>query len=431
MVLINYLNKIAVQGQKALGQLGQYGRKLALPMGSVAKGTGTIALVLFLTGSSQPQEDLDKNYIITASLYNEHFESVNPAAESKIAAYLKNKSLSELVDNGVISRIDMRDFALPLGVHGSKKAPFSYQQGMIAMWNYKVVKNKIDVNRPALRNYLDALKLKAVERMNTDPRPMNLDTYRATVLKPVLDSIRIYHQRMLPRYSPERRAFMNIFMENFTANVLLGYNIHELIPATHFTGSQGELPVNPIFKTYYFDRLLQEGGSTFISYFPARHDTMLSFGPFQFTNIAFKDIQKNEILTRDFKVFGSVEELRTIEDHALAAVLFAYNNWERLSVRLNLNRGELLTRFNRQYYESGSEARRNFRIFVAGMTATMHHLPSRAMGILVRRIAAGESVQNLYINYLPAQDATPLRMYYRSAAEAYLYAKVHDKLFKG
>ncbi|GAA4418472.1 hypothetical protein GCM10023187_51910 [Nibrella viscosa] len=385
----------------------------------------TVATLLVGVHISAVQKNGPKDYLITTPIYNERFESINPAAEVEMAAYLKGKNLEYLITDGVISRVDMRDFALPLGVHGNDSL-LSYQRGMQAMWVDKLKRNAVVLSRkPELKNELDALMAEAMNRFQEGSARMNLDTYRAMVLKPVLDTIRAYHQQMQPLYSPERRRFMDLLVANMSANVLLGYSIHELIPPTHFTETKEKLPVNPLFKTFYFDRMLQEAGTEFISYFPARYDPLLSFGPYQFTNIALRDIQSNPRLVASFKVYESTKDLTTIQDHALAAAIFTYNNWERFSMLLN-SRG-VLKKFNDEFADNIDT--RNLRIFIAGMTACLHHQPPVSMNLLAKKISESDNLSTLYYTCLAKEDNAQLAKVYRSAAEAYLFLKVHDTVF--
>ncbi|GAB3959084.1 hypothetical protein GCM10028805_54520 [Spirosoma harenae] len=375
---------------------------------------------------SEAQNRLDRNLIITTPIYNDAFGSINPSAEITISNYLKGKSLSDLVNAVIIDRTDinMRDFALPLGVFTNVN-PISFQQGMKDMWSYK--KRNYLARDPNLQIDIDTVAARADQAVSAYLTTMDLNTYRDKVLKPAIDSLRVYHQQLQPKYSPDRRLFMDIIVEQLSANMLLCYNIHEMLPPWYFSKETGRVAVNPIFKIYYFDRILQEAGCEFISYFPARNDTQLSFGPYQFTNTALEGIWHNKRLSNSFRVFTTTKELKTTEQHALAAVLLAYHNWEMLS--MSLKNANLLTSFNEQFQFANFDMQRNLRIFMAGITACMHHMPAPARRIFVNRMGNNGNLSSMHMDWIKKEDDAQLYKVYHSSAEVYLFLKVYDKLF--
>lgn len=74
------------------------------------------------------------------------------------------------------------------------------------------------------------------------------------------------HDSIRPLYSDQRREFMDLISYNLTPNVLIGFNLQELLPPHYQSGYGPMKPVNPLFKAFFFDRLLQEGGLELVSY---------------------------------------------------------------------------------------------------------------------------------------------------------------------
>ena len=223
---------------------------------------------------------------------------------------------------------------------------------------------------------------------------------------------------------------MDLFISHFSPNVMLGYNLQELIPPTHMV--KGKIyNINPLFKAYFIDRLLQEAGIGIIQGYPARYDALLSYGPFQMTDLALKGIKERKRLFDEFKVYQSMSDLKSIQDHANAAAFFAYYNWEVLSGSLQAN--DLLKPFN-NYFVNEEQDRlngvkeRQIKILIAGLTACLHHQPAKSRRMMRELLASG-SLENIHYRILEMDAAgKQLRKYYRSAAEAYLIMKVYHKL---
>ena len=388
-----------------------------------------LLLLLFISSLTLlAQESPTKDYLLATAIYDATFNSIDAAAELKISDYLKTKSLTNLVDSGIISREDMMGFALPLGVYKNED-PLDYYNGMFAMWQAKAYQMKktnsrIDVN-------IMATAFEALTAMRQPTWKMDLLTYRADVLVPAKDSLSALHLQMQPLYSAKRKIFMDLIVANLSANILLAYNIQEMTPPTHMLADRRIKDINPLFKAFYLDRLLQEAGCEFVAYFPARYDAVNSFGPFQFTNIALSDILKNTRLVKEFKLFEDMSALKGVEDHALAAAFFAYDNWERLSYVLNS--AGLLDDFNSYFedYNSDEDKKRQLRIFIAGVTACMHHHPPNTFLIVKNYLKkVGSNLDALYYEMMAESGNSQLQKYYRSSAEAYLMLKLYGALMR-
>jgi len=363
--------------------------------------------------------------LITAVIYNDTLGSANETTELWISKNLKGKTLKNLVEQNIISREDMRDLALPLGVFKNAEE-VNFTRGMIDMWKMKAA----HINRKS--NTADAdilmLALLGIEKNLSPEGQMTLLKYRDSLISPATRKLKVLHAGIRKMYSPERAVFMDLITENLSPNVILGFNIQELLPPMHMLENGKIRPVNPIFKTYYFDRLLREAGVEFIHYFPSRYDQINSYGPFQITSMAVADIQANNRLTSDFKLYKSMDNLKTIEDHILLATLFAYSNWERLSYLLSSDGN--LERFNDYFkdYAKDEQKTRTLRLFISGMTACMHHDPPATWKMVRNYLKEAETLDKIHYECIAQQGGKQLRKYYKSSVEAYLIMKVYHEL---
>jgi hypothetical protein len=387
----------------------------------------SLFLIIFLNSFSFAQRN-ERDSLLSTPIYDEMLNAINSSAEEDISRRLSKMSLKDLVDREIISRKDMEGLALPLGVY-KKTGNIDFAAGIYDMWMSKA-RNAQKSSSGKIEASAMITAIEAIELFrNNKTTKSDIRNYRNTVLVPACDTMRKLHAEMQRLYSSERLTFMNLIADNLSANILLGYNIQEMMPPTHMTAKRQIVDVNPIFKVYYFDRLLQEAGYEFICYFPARYDGLHSLGPFQFTDIALKDIKVNSRLIDKFKIFGKTTDLKTIDDHALAAVLFAYSNWERLSYILKTE--GLLKNFNAFFtdFDTNSEKRRILRIFIAGLTACMHHNPPDSFEAIKKYLKQNQDLSKMHYSWISKTDSKQLYKYYRSAAEAYLILKVYDKLF--
>lgn len=387
----------------------------------------SLILTAFLYTLSFAQSN-ERDSLLSTPIYDELLNSINSNAEEDISRRLSKMSLKDLVDREIISRKDMEGLALPLGIY-KKSGNIDFATGIYDMWMAKA-RNAQKSSSGKIEASAMITAIEAIELFrNANTIKSDIRKYRNTVLVPACDTMRKLHSEMQRLYSSDRLTFMNLIASNLSANILLGYNIQEMMPPTHMTEKRKIVDVNPIFKVYYFDRLLQEAGYEFICYFPARYDALHSLGPFQFTDIALKDINVNSRLVDKFKIFGKTTDLKTIDDHALAAAFFAYGNWERLSYILKTE--GLLKNFNAFFadLETNDEKRRILRIFIAGVTACMHHNPPQSFDAIKKYLKQNQDLSMMHHSWISKTDSKQLYKYYRSAAEAYLILKVYDKLF--
>lgn len=367
----------------------------------------------------------EKDSLITAVIYNDTLGSPNEATELWVSNKLKGKTLKNMVDENIISREDMRDLALPLGVFKNKES-VNFTKGMIDMWKMKAA----HINRKS--NTADAdvlvLALKGIENNLSPTGQMTLLVYRDSLISPATKRLKVLHKEIKKMYSDDRAAFMDLIAENLSPNVILGFNIQELLPPTHMLANGKIKSVNPIFKAYFFDRLLVEAGVEFIHYFPSRYDQINSYGPFQITGVAVADIQANTRLTNSFKLYKNMGDLKTVEDHILLATLFAYNNWERLSYLMSLDGS--LTTFNEYFkdYSKDEQKTRILRLFISGMTACMHHDPPATWKVIRNYLKEAKTLDKLHYECISEQGGKQLRKYYKSSVEAYLIMKVYHEL---
>lgn len=375
------------------------------------------------TNIQYPEADADA--LLVQPFYTEGFESLPNEPELWVAARLFKLDMQAMVDQNIIHRDDMKGLALPLGIHNRPQHFVDFSQGMLDMWREKA---EFVARKNAKVSALTMLKaLDFVEIARNRATRSTIREYRSEVLSPALEKIKAIHQQKKDAFSDDRRVFMDIFLDNFSPNVMLGYNIQELIPPTHMVKGK-ILSINPLFKAYYIDRMLQEGGIEILEGFPARFDALLSHGPFQMTNLALDGINENKRLFDEFKLFKAVEDLNNIHDHALVAAIFAYYNWEMLSYSLKAS-GKI-DAFNQYFanYATDELLQRKLRILIAGITACMHHQPARSRRMMTQVIAGGD-FEGIHHQILVTDAADKqLIKYYRSAAEAYLLMKVYHTM---
>ena len=238
----------------------------------------TIIIIYICISTSLHAQTSIKDSLITATIYNDTLGSVNEKTEKWIATHLLNKTLKKLVDEDRISREDMLGLALPLGVFKNKDS-INFCKGMIDMWKMKAMRIK-KKTKSSDKDIL-ILALKGIEANLQAQNQINLRKYRDSLISPSVSQIKALHKSIRPLYSDERAKFMDYIADNLSANVILGFNIQELLPPKHMLKNGKIKPINPIFKAWYFDRLLQEAGTEFIHYYPARYDVINSYGPFQ------------------------------------------------------------------------------------------------------------------------------------------------------
>ena len=384
---------------------------------------------IFILFAQNDKKMSENNELLVRPIYDNEFNSLSKHPAKKIAKKLFQKDLNTLVFDSIISRSNMMGLALPLGIHNSQKIDsISLIKGMCDMWQQKVKfaqkRNKLLPNDIALTSYHFINKV-----ILSQDSLVDLRSYRKGVIeKAVNETKEIYTKRLANSPSnSEKRKFMNMFMDVLSPNILLAYNIQEILPPKHMIDNQ-LYDINSLFKVYYFDQLLQKGSYAFLEGFPARYDTLLSFGPFQMTDISLKGISENTRVFDEFKVYKSMKDLKNIDDHPKAATYFAYCNWDYLASSLDAE--NLLKPFNEYFqdYQKDEEKLRKLRILVAGLTSCMHH-SSAVTRRMLRESVEAKNFENIHYQILETASANKqLKKYYRSSAEAYLILKVYQEL---
>jgi len=378
----------------------------------------------------------DPQQFLTYELYDEYYRLLPGNPDEVLGVQLSGLRLNDMVRKGIIRRGDMRGLALPIGIHLNTR-PVSFTRGMQMMWQAKAdFAARRELELPA---EVKAVSRRARARLEKSNRYMSLRMYRDSVITPAITQVQTLHKRLrLYHKRRDTQEFMDRFIEQFAPNMLLGFNLQELLPPR--VGLRNEW-INPLFKAYYYDRLLQEGGLAFVEGFPAQHDTQLSFGPFQMTPIALEEIQEKIRSVPAARGFRTMVDLVTAKDHALAAAIYAYHNWEKLAFFLRDYGG--LTHVNRYFRDSSgpTEKRRMLRILMAGTTAAMHHnspVTRNAFQAYAKRHTDLGRMYRSYISWGRENEILnsglnrldQINKYYRSSAEAYVLMKSYHRLIK-
>ncbi len=347
--------------------------------------------------------------LLTNKIYTSKYNSLTNA-DTDIAKILYGLTLQEAVDRGFITQ-KMSSLALPIGIMDIQSGylKVDYLRGMEDMWNHKK-----GINR---KKYLGKLRDRFVKKVSLGTHKSSLRRYRNEEITYSTDLIKRLLYKKGSTYSPQKQKFMQIIVDDLTQNVLLGYNIQELLPPAY-----KNIQINPVFKAYYLDRLLKEGGKGFIEGFPARYDSLASFGPFQMTNIAMVEVVKlNKYLNKVDKLPNNVIKFKNLQHHTDASAVFAYYNWELMANTMKTF--GVIEKFN---YTFPLLSRKNRQIFVAGITACMHHLPTASRNLTAKYIKNSGSLDNLHymVRRKGFEEKFQLQKYYDSAAESYLLLKV-------
>jgi hypothetical protein len=387
---------------------------------------GILFALIFLHGqkfvhSQSPERD----YLLTEPIYNDTFAVINSKTEDSISSRLMGKTLNTWLADSFLTRDNMRDFTLPLGVFKQEDS-VNYTRGMLQLWKAKAYFIKRRSEQMQTKIFLTGMQ--ACEVNLTAQDTMSLQQYRQNIIIPAQNELQKMHAGIEPLYSHERAKFMKLIMENLTPNVLIGYSIQELLPPTHMLADGTIKAINPLFKICYFDRLLREAGTEFLRYYPSRFDGLLSYGPYQLTPIALEDIQTNHRLTKAFKKYKNFDSLKSIEDHVAVSAIFAYNNWERLSYLLQSD--STIHKFNAYFSDNTDDAekKRKLQILTAGITACMHHHPPATNAMLRAFLNETDDLSRIHYECIKTKGNRQLQKYYRSSAEAFLLMKVYHLL---
>jgi len=358
---------------------------------------------------------LNEFELLTNKIYTSKYISLKDA-DTNIAEVLYPLTLQEAVNKGYITK-NMSSLALPVGIMDIEEGflKVDYLRGMEDMWNYKK-----GIDR---KEHLKKLRERFVNKFKLHSTKTSLRQYRSEEITYSTDLIKRLLYKKKSTYTPQKANFMQIIIDNLTQNVLLGYNIQELLPPAY-----KNIQINPVFKAYYLDRLFKEAGKEFIEGFPARYDTLASFGPFQMTNIAMGGVVRlNKYLNKVDKLPSYVQDFKHLQHHTDASAVFAYYNWELMAN--TMAKFGVIDKFN---YAFPLLSRKNRQIFVAGITACMHHLPTATRNLTAKYIKNSGSLNNLHymVRRKGFVNKFQLQKYYDSAAESYLLLKVFHILEK-
>ena len=370
---------------------------------------------------------------LNKSLQTKNMQSYDELLGKKLFCH----SLQSLVKRKILyDTKEMAGFALPIGIYKSNNDSIDFKKGLINMWKNKQTKVKRikkkatrKINQQTIKRLSDYFMKKY--QLNSNSKT-NLRKYREQEMTYAVDLVKKFYSKRKKIYNSEQNEFMENFITHFSQNILLSYNIHELLPP----GYKNE-QINPVFKAYFFDRLLKEAGTVFIEGYPAMYDYVISFGPFQLTNIGLKELhlkKYNKYLNKNNYIPKRMNQFKSIQTHCNAAALFAYRNWEILS-QILMNK-KLLKEFNSSIDKIEE---RRLKIFIAGITACMHHLPTRTRKCVSRYFDKIKQNPKLLSNIHfvfrrfalknPKSDEfSQLQKYYDSAAELYLILKVYHIL---
>ncbi|MGB1242315.1 MAG: hypothetical protein ACPG49_07330, partial [Chitinophagales bacterium] len=233
--------------------------------------------VIVFVSLSDTKAQYPPYFIITEPIYDTYFNSRSGLQEKKIALTLFPYTLRSMAAHQLIKPKGMRDLALPLGIHGYN-GKVDFKKGMKDMWEKK--ERWIEDNNYPLRQGVIDKKEFFIQKLKRGTQKTTIRNYRDQIIEPATERTKALHKKNRKNFSVEKALFLNIITANLSPNVMLGYNIQELLPVNY---QNNNTPINPLFKVYYFDRLLREGGIEFVEGFPARYDSHVSFGPFQIT----------------------------------------------------------------------------------------------------------------------------------------------------
>lgn len=361
--------------------------------------------------------------IFTYKVYDDKFSSIR-GADDTIAKELYQYTLEDLVKMKAISvsNVHQKDLWLPLGLNSGK---IDFYIGMRDCWDDKLQRFASKLWKEQKYKLIEE-RNESLDKMHKKQTKSSLRNYRKGEIATGIDMLKELSDNYLEKnYTKgsvkdiEMRRLISNVEKNLSANVLLGYNIHEMLPP-----SLGKDRMNAVAKTYFVDRLFSEGGKEFIERYPARYDILLSYGPFQLTKYAIGEIKNknmNSYVSKKYQTPQAMAELRNLQDHVNAAVKFAFANW--ITMGETLAKNNALKKFNDGFEKMDA---RGQQILLAGITACMHHLPAETRSSVVRYVNS-KPMNNMYHNLLGSLSPQ-LNKYYRSSAEAYLVMKVFDKL---
>ncbi len=168
----------------------------------------------------------------------------------------------------------------------------------------------------------------------------------------------------IERLNEEKIELVRDIAESLDGRDFLAYSLTELMPTT-----DGK------FNLRVFDFLIRNGGREYVESIPAMYDAYTSFGPYQFTSLAWYDVGRerrggsklNIALDKPIP-HGSVGQLRG-DEHHVAAFLFALDNIATLVRILNKKQFTALQRVYKSKHEE-----------IVQYIATAHNYPYGRFG---------------------------------------------------
>ena len=341
----------------------------------------------------------ERESILLTDIYDNKYNTIND--ELALARKFYSMSLQDLVDKRIITP-ELGDLSLPLGVgDGSRKV--NLLKGMKDMWNNKRgIKKSVILQKK--RDYF-------VGKMRNGSAKSSLRKYRKEEIQQAVNLVSAIHANYRGKLGKEEMKFMDTFVETFSPNILLAYNIHELTPTKYL-----KKRVNPVAKSYFFDKYLQVGGKEFIEGYPARYDALLSYGPFQLTHYAMDTIKTMNKYS-PIKAPTSMGAYTSLSQHVNAAAMFAYGNFVNLA--RSVDNGKVLGKLNNGLDRMKT---REKRIFFSGITACLHHMPSATQSHM-KNFLKKNGCSNIQYTFKDSMGAQ-LKKYYDSSAEIYMFLKV-------
>ena len=190
----------------------------------------------------------------------------------------------------------------------------------------------------------------------------------------------------------EEAELVESICRSFDGKDLMAYALTELMPS-----SDGEL------NKGVMDFLLNNAGREYVEAIPALGDDKTSFGPYQLTEYAVYDAERqrgasivNRALPKDLRIPGSVSKLRN-DDHHKAAYLFAVDNIANLvNMASRINKLDVLNKVWRQKH-----------LEIVQIIATAHHGPSAVIsGIPQRRGRRKAGIAEMWLQNDARSDFT-------------------------
>lgn len=253
----------------------------------------------------------------------------------------------------------------------------------LVLWNYKMSLGNNSSYEDAIRrqvltysqekstkltldDYLDEIKdsITYVKRhLNWDNGNLGMNIkgiYRLNDIKTRSGNLS-RNQKKINELRKKRFKLAKEIVGKLDENHILSYGLTELMPS-----------IDGKFNTNLLDFLLRNAGREYVEALPAMHDKKSSFGLYQFTSFALNDLTKdgaskvNQALSNEYKIPGSVNQLRR-NDHHKAAYMFAIHNLFHVIGQLNETQIE---RLDRVYNNKMDE--------IVQYVATAHHLPVNA-----------------------------------------------------